>query len=105
MQSNVTNAIAEGYHIMSTAAEDFGNWRPIKPEDHPNQKLLVPDQSQFVVTRQINKPGWGSCRFKIKANSGPEAGKIMAAYAGAIYTEKPDKDDRALIAEARKARI
>ena len=103
MQTTITHAIKEGHSRAKN--EDWEGWKPIAPKDHPNQSLLVPDQPQFVVNRQINRRGWGATRFKVRAWTAYEAAKIAAKFTGAIYTDKPDKDDKALIEQARKARI
>ncbi len=111
MQTTINYAIEEGH--TKAKSEDWKpgeggsskKWKPIAPKDHPNQTLLVVDQPQFVVTRQVNRRAWGPTRFKIRAWSGPEAAKIASAFCGAIYSDKPSKDDKVLIEEARKARI
>lgn len=103
MQTTIKGAIKEGYARAKN--EGWDGWTPIAPKDHPNQTLLVVDQPQFVATRQINRRGWGATRFKIRAWTGQEAAKIASAFVGAIYTDKPSKDDRALIEAAREARI
>ena len=111
MQTTIKGAIKEGHARAKNEDWTPGeggsskNWKPIKPQDHPNQTLLVVDQPQFVATRQINRRGWGATRFKIRAWTGQEAAKIASAFVGAIYTDKPSKDDRALNETAREARI
>lgn len=77
MQTNIIEAITDGYRAAKNGTpEDFG--KPINPVDHPNRRMLLADDKQFVATRKVADPTWGdmgNVRFAIRG-TGPEVARL-----------------------------